>query len=142
MIIKQLIIENFRGIKDADLKFNEYNLLVGTNNIGKSTLLEALNLLLGPDRLNSPDAINEHDFYKSDYLDEQGELLQIKIECRLVNLNDGQQRLFSHHLEYWDTQEDKFIDGSDLLDGFDEDRYHLDCLKNIRERSDICICAS
>lgn len=129
MIIKQIIIENFRGIENADLRLNEYNLLVGANNMGKSTLLEALNLLLGPDRLYSPDAINEHDFYKSNYLDEQGELIKIKIECRLVDLSDGQQRLFSHHLEYWDTQEDRFIDGNDLPDDFDEDRYHLDCLR-------------
>lgn len=42
--------------------------MVGTNNVGKSTICEALDLVLGPDRLNRFPPIDEHDFYNGFYL--------------------------------------------------------------------------
>jgi len=126
MMIKQLIIKNFRNLKNADLKFGKNTLLVGSNNVGKSTVLEALDLLLGPDRLNSLDAVNEHDFYGSRYLDKDDQPIPIEIETRLYGLNDRQKRLFKDHLEYWDTQDNKFVE---MQEGLDEERFHLDCLR-------------
>ena len=42
--------------------------LIGDNNTGKSTLLEAIDLTLGPDRLNRIPPIDEHDFFQGCYL--------------------------------------------------------------------------
>lgn len=42
--------------------------LIGDNNTGKTTLLEALDLVLGPDRLNRRPPIDEHDFFQGKYL--------------------------------------------------------------------------
>lgn len=67
MKINRLIIENFRGIKAAEIKFPDHVVLIGDNNTGKSTILEAINLVLGPDRLRRRPPINEHDFYVSRY---------------------------------------------------------------------------
>jgi putative ATP-dependent endonuclease of OLD family len=53
MRVVQLNIENFRGIKRAQLFFPKHGVLIGDNNTGKTTILEALDLVLGPDRLNS-----------------------------------------------------------------------------------------
>ena len=36
--------------------------LVGDNNSGKSSVIEAIDLALGPDRINRVAAIDEHDF--------------------------------------------------------------------------------
>lgn len=46
MIITKLIIEGFKGFKDRFcIEFNEsVNIIVGDNEAGKSTILEAINL--------------------------------------------------------------------------------------------------
>lgn len=67
MRILRAKIENFRGIKEAEIDFPKHTLLVGPNNACKSTVLEALNLVLGPDRARGTDIIDEHDFYQGEY---------------------------------------------------------------------------
>jgi predicted ATP-dependent endonuclease of OLD family len=47
--ISQLSIENFRGLRTAHLLLPDHAVLIGDNNTGKSTVLEALDLVLGPD---------------------------------------------------------------------------------------------
>lgn len=49
MRVLQIKIENFRGIRNADMTFAGHTLLVGGNNVGKSTVCDALDLVLGPD---------------------------------------------------------------------------------------------
>ena len=63
-----LKINNFRGIKAANLLLPQHAVLIGDNNSGKTTILEALNLVLGPDRLNRQAPIEEHDFFQGKYL--------------------------------------------------------------------------
>jgi putative ATP-dependent endonuclease of OLD family len=65
--VVQIKIENFRGIECADLRFDGHALLVGSNNVGKSTVCEALDLVLGPDRLNKFPPVEEFDFYNGRY---------------------------------------------------------------------------
>ena len=72
MRIRQLTIQNFRGIQNGVVDFAGNTLLVGGNNMGKSTVCEALDLVLGPERLYRHPVVNEHDFYKSKYLNEDG----------------------------------------------------------------------
>ena len=68
MKVVRLTISNFRGIKSAELLFDGHTLMVGSNNVGKSTLCEALDLVLGPDRLNRFPPVDELDFYNAEYL--------------------------------------------------------------------------
>lgn len=67
MKLSRLKIENFRGIKSTELFFPDHGVLIGDNNTGKSTILEAINLVLGPDRLGRLAPIDEHDFYAGQY---------------------------------------------------------------------------
>ena len=47
MTIERVIIRNFKGLKETDLTFGKgINILVGDNETGKSTVLEAINLAL------------------------------------------------------------------------------------------------
>lgn len=46
-MINRVIIDNFKGIKHADICFSEKNVIVGNNGVGKSTILEAISLALG-----------------------------------------------------------------------------------------------
>ena len=51
-MLKSLKIENFRGFKTLELKqFGRINLLVGENNCGKTSILEAIQILCSPTNL-------------------------------------------------------------------------------------------
>ena len=81
MQVSQLSIDNFRGIRKAMLQFSGHTLLIGGNNVGKSTMCEALDLVLGPDRLNRTPPVEEFDFRNAGYLAEDGEtVVPIRIE--------------------------------------------------------------
>lgn len=64
MRVASLALENFRGIKTGFVRFHQHTVLVAANNVGKSTVIEALTLLLGRDRLIRE--LTEHDFFGSD----------------------------------------------------------------------------
>ncbi|MGB3873401.1 MAG: AAA family ATPase [Stenotrophomonas sp.] len=64
MRVADLSIHKFRGVSDGYLRFNKHVVLVGSNNTGKTTVIEALTLLLGRDRLIRD--LTEHDFFGSD----------------------------------------------------------------------------
>lgn len=63
MRVSNLRIENFRGIRSGFVSFGKHPVFVGDNNTGKTTLIEALTLLLGRERLVRE--LTEHDFYGS-----------------------------------------------------------------------------
>lgn len=68
MQISRLLITNFRAIQNASIIFSKHSVLIGDNNTGKTTILEAIDLVLGPDRLNRMPPIDEHDFYQGKYI--------------------------------------------------------------------------
>ena len=51
MEIASLQIENFRGVQNGIIRFSAHTVLVGANNCGKTTVIEALALLFGWDRM-------------------------------------------------------------------------------------------
>jgi len=104
MKIARLRIQNFRGLKDATLFFDGHVVLVGDNNVGKSTVFEAIDLALGPDRLNRHPKIDEHDFYLGDYLTPPEQpRKEVKVEVVVTGLTDEQQNVFGDEIEWWNT---------------------------------------
>ena len=63
MHIVRLKISGFRGVRSADVALGRHAVLVGPNNSGKTTIIEALALLFGRDRLVR--RLTEHDFHGS-----------------------------------------------------------------------------
>ena len=61
MHLAKLSIRDFRGIRHADLALNQHNVFIGANNSGKTTIVEALALLFGRDRMVR--SLTEHDFF-------------------------------------------------------------------------------
>jgi putative ATP-dependent endonuclease of OLD family len=110
MRLARIKIENFRGVKECEVFFPGHTVLVGDNNTGKSTILEAIDLVLGPERLSRYPVIDEHDFYAGQYLDKDANPIDIKVEVVVVDLNEKQQRHFRYHLEWWDTINNVLID--------------------------------
>jgi len=117
MKIIRLKIENFRGIQKAELFFEGDTVLVGDNNTGKSTVLEAIDLVLGPERLSRYPVIDEHDFYAGKYItesedeDEEVENPKIKIEVVVTDLNQDQETRFSNNIEWWDSKSNSLLEG-------------------------------
>lgn len=115
MKVVQLTIENFRGIRSASLCFDGHTLLVGTNNVGKSTICEALDLVLGPDRLNRFPSIDEHDFYNGMYLfPSWGDSalpipIRLRIGAVLIGLSEEVRNRCGGNSEFWHLAEKRIL---------------------------------
>lgn len=115
MRVSRLQIENFRGIRKAELYFSGHTLLIGGNNIGKSTICEALDLVLGPERLNRTPPVEEFDFRNAGYLSEDGETpIPIRIEAVLINLTDTIKKLCAVNLEFWHKTEKRLLAAGEI----------------------------
>jgi putative ATP-dependent endonuclease of OLD family len=113
--VSRLLIENFRGIRKAALYFPDHAVLIGDNNTGKSTVLEALDLALGPDRLSRLSPIDEHDFHLGFYLDEEAKEAEpqprILVEATVTGLSQEQLAHFNAYIEWWNTAKNElYID--------------------------------
>lgn len=125
----RLSIKSFRGIKSATVLLPAHGVLIGDNNTGKTTILEALDLVLGPDRLNRQPPIDEHDFFEGRYLApvapavadgvpagdaaaapprEAAEAPRIEIEVAIADLTEEQKARFGDYTEFWDRLNDRF----------------------------------
>lgn len=111
MRVARLKVENFRGIRTAEILLPDHAVIVGDNNIGKSTLLEAIDLVLGPERLSRRPVIDEHDFYASEYIGPEGQPVPISIELVITGLNVDQEMRFRDHLEWWDNENSAVLGG-------------------------------
>ena len=110
MRVRRLKISNFRGVSQGNVDFIGHTLLVGGNNIGKSTVCEALDLVLGPERLFRRPIVDEHDFYCGQYLNVDGVPVEIRIEAILIDISEEATRRFGNHLRRWNDQNCTFID--------------------------------
>jgi len=63
MYLSGIEIRNFRGIRSVRLDFGETSVLVGENDSGKTTILDAICLILNPFPENRPIVFNYHDFF-------------------------------------------------------------------------------
>ncbi len=118
MQISRLKLKNFRGVKEAALDFDGHTLLVGTNNVGKSTICEALELALGQDRQSRFPIVEEYDFYNAAYLDENEEPIEIGIEVLLTDVTPTVEKACWNYLERWDPATRRILAQGDL-DGVD-----------------------
>lgn len=117
----QMKISNFRGIKSAVIPLDGHTLFVASNNVGKSTICEALDLVLGPDRLNRLPPIDEFDFYNAQYLipsdteDAPPTLVKLRVEVILIEPSEEVRIKCSRHLEFWHLSEKRLLNSGDAL---------------------------
>ena len=120
MRIRQLKLSNFRSVSEGEILFPGHTVIIGGNSVGKSTICEALDLLLGPDRLSRSTPIDEHDFIERRYLDGEGVPIPIHLEVVLTDLTEDILTRFRTHLEYWDTRTDTILNESASPENVDE----------------------
>jgi putative ATP-dependent endonuclease of OLD family len=65
MYLSRLEIKNFRGIRSARIELGESTILIGENDSGKTSLLDAICLVLSPAPENEPLIFDADDFYKA-----------------------------------------------------------------------------
>ena len=121
MRVRSLELANFRGVAEGRVTFPGHTVIIGGNSVGKSTICEALDLLLGPDRLSRSSPIDEHDFFERRYLDEDGEPIPIRLEVVLTDLTDEVLIRFRTHLEYWNTATNELLDENAAPEDVDGD---------------------
>ena len=68
MEIVRVVIRNFRCIRSATIHPVKHNVLLGPNNVGKTALMEAINLVLNPEMGSRWRVIDENDFFERGYL--------------------------------------------------------------------------
>jgi putative ATP-dependent endonuclease of OLD family len=107
--VRRLTISNFRSVGRGIVDFHGHTLLVGGNNAGKSTICEALELVLGPERLFRRPIVDEHDFHNGRYIADDG-LVEIRIEAVLLDLSEETQRKLFSKTRPWSEQRGGFID--------------------------------
>jgi len=97
MYLTRLYIKNFRSIKELDLRFSKgKNVVIGRNNVGKSNIIRALDIVLGegtPTYAKSEN-VTDIDFYSWKELQADGQLVvhsaeDIFIWCELKR-DDGE----------------------------------------------------
>lgn len=133
MRISKVSIKNFRGVAEADLLFPKHAVLIGDNNTGKSTVLEALDLVLGPDRAHRLPPVDEHDFFQGKYILGESELEAgnpddqavdaeqeeepedekppvIRIDVIVCDLSDDQRARFFANIEWWDDAQSAVLE--------------------------------
>lgn len=123
MKLARLQIRNFRGIKHATLLFSGHVVLVGDNNVGKSTVFEAIDFALGPERLSRHPKIDEHDFYLGDYLTPAEQpRKEVRVEAVVTDLTEEQQNRFGDEIEWWNVAAKAFQDAP--IEGIDHPDVH------------------
>ena len=83
ILIDKVRVLNFRSLKNIEVNLEPMTLLVGANNSGKTTFLQALNIALG---------VNKKQLTRDDlFIDKDGKQddNQIIIDIRIVPFNDG-----------------------------------------------------
>ena len=110
LIVRHLSIQNFRGVNKGSVDFQGHTLLVGGNNAGKSTICEALELVLGPERAYRRPIVNEHDFHAGRYLDDDGNPIYIKLDVVLLHLPEEMEKKLFSKTRPWSDIKGGFVD--------------------------------
>ncbi len=64
-MLKRLKVKNFRSLKDFEIEFGKFNVLIGTNNSGKSNIIDVLNFISEGFNENLESLFNRRGGYKN-----------------------------------------------------------------------------
>jgi len=87
ILIDKVRVKNFRSLKDVEINLHQTTILVGGNNSGKTTFLQALNIALG---------VNKKQLTKDDlFIDKDGNQVDntILIDIRIIPVNSSMERI-------------------------------------------------
>lgn len=107
MYLHRVAIKNFRSIKDLNVHLSPgLNVIVGENNIGKSSIIDAIRLAMGQWGATGNDSfwLDKDDFFRSGFNEYEK---QIRIDLFFSNLLPEDMGLFVEALNYNVASPDK-----------------------------------
>lgn len=126
MKVQRVELRNFRGVATGKVLMDGHTLLAGGNSVGKSTVCEALELVLGPERMFRRPVVDEFDFYAARYQPVGDVRPEIRVDVVLTDLSSEAQRRFGGHLRRWSPVTHDFCDlMPDGLDQAEEGQWSL-----------------
>lgn len=137
MKIVKAKINNFRTIKNLEFFPSIHNILIGRTNMGKSTLLNAIALVLDPDVSRQPQVINEMDFYGRNYFDETNNPKIMEVEITLSDLSDEEKRIFLDYWEPWSKEKNELIMESEDIKILDDPNFDFSIRMGFRASYDL-----
>ena len=90
MFLEQIDIANFRGIQHLSLKLDKTTVLIGENNTGKSTVLDALQTCLSRSLTRRGGIFSEYDYHLPEKDSQPIDSDAIEITLRFVEQSDGE----------------------------------------------------
>ena len=113
MKVLQLQISNFRGISSGVINLQGHTLIVGAHGSGRTSICEALGLVLSVDALNRHPVVDEYDFYNRQYIDSNNQPIEIRLNVILTDLSVEDRFLFKKHIRAWNDDMHGFADDVD-----------------------------
>lgn len=113
ILVDKIRIDGFRGLRNFGMNLNSTTVLTGMNNVGKTSVLKAMQLALGSRYTVTMEDFNIHDGIRAD---------KIIVDIRIVPVNDERNR----EVNFNDDWEIYF--GSDNLQ-LDQDGKAMLCLR-------------
>lgn len=90
MFLQQVEITNFRGIKNLRIVFDDVTVLIGENNTGKTTILDALQLCLSRSLTRKGGIFTEYDYHLPDKDSQPSDAEPIEISFRFAEMKAGE----------------------------------------------------
>lgn len=90
MFLEKICIKNFRGVEELTLPLDDISVLIGENNAGKSTVLDALRLCLTRTVTRRGGAFEEYDYHLSDAKAEPAKAKPIEITLKFAERKENE----------------------------------------------------
>lgn len=84
ILIDEIRIDGFRGLKDFKMSLSETTVLTGMNNVGKTSVLKALQLLFGNSSFLSTEDL---------HIDKNGKSNCIIVDAKIVAIDNAGKRI-------------------------------------------------
>lgn len=94
ILIDKIRIDGFRGLKDFRMSLSEVTVLTGMNNVGKTSILKALQLLFGNSSFLSPEDLHMENDMRDD---------RIIVDANIIAINEDGSRA-QHFPDVWEIE--------------------------------------
>ena len=110
ILINEIRIDGFRGLKDFKMSLSETTVLTGMNNVGKTSVLKALQLLFGNSSFLSTEDLHIDKNGKSNYIIVDAKIVAIDNDGkRIANFSDVWEIAFGADNIKMDAEEHAYV---------------------------------
>lgn len=153
MLLKRIKVCNFRGIESLDLRLDRTTVLIGENNTGKTSILEALQFCLGRSLTRKSGVFESYDYHLLDGNTQPADASSISITLQFeeekedewedavvqtlsdaVQVNDdGLQSITFRVTSVYDAANTDYVTGWDFLDAKEQPLLKAKGVRNVIE---------